>query len=271
MRQTARVSEVEVALDPAEAFRVFTEEIDLWWQRGPINNWDAARVVEMRCEPGVGGRLLEIYNTEGTDHLEIARITIWEPGDRLGWQSSVDDVSLLVRFDATGSGTRVSLEASIPAGGRDAGGTSFVRVVPSWFGAWTRERDHVEHRVHETSRLALAVYYADPARAAVWLKDVFGLRPALELADDTNGVGWIEFRVGDGVLIVLKRPSKSSRGELTHEPWIFVDDLDRHLARARKAGAAIVEEIHQHGYRAYSAEDPEGNRWTFAQARPTMH
>jgi hypothetical protein len=27
--------------------------------------------------------------------------------------------------------------------------------------------------------------------------------------------------------------------------------------------------IHQHGYRAYEAGDLEGNRWTFAQARPT--
>jgi hypothetical protein len=31
-----------------------------------------------------------------------------------------------------------------------------------------------------------------------------------------------------------------------------------------------VEPIHERGYRAYGAEDLEGNRWTFAQARPTM-
>jgi hypothetical protein len=31
-----------------------------------------------------------------------------------------------------------------------------------------------------------------------------------------------------------------------------------------------VSEIEQQGYRAYSAEDLEGSRWTFAQARPTM-
>ncbi len=35
-------------------------------------------------------------------------------------------------------------------------------------------------------------------------------------------------------------------------------------------GATVVSGIRQHGYRAYEAEDLEGNRWTFAQARPTM-
>jgi uncharacterized glyoxalase superfamily protein PhnB len=53
-------------------------------------------------------------------------------------------------------------------------------------------------------------------------------------------------------------------------PWIFVDDLDGHFARAQAGGATIVEGIHQHGYRAYVADDLEGNRWIFAQARPTM-
>jgi hypothetical protein len=33
---------------------------------------------------------------------------------------------------------------------------------------------------------------------------------------------------------------------------------------------AIVSGIRQHGFRAYVADDPEGHRWTFAQARPTM-
>jgi uncharacterized glyoxalase superfamily protein PhnB len=53
-------------------------------------------------------------------------------------------------------------------------------------------------------------------------------------------------------------------------PWVYVDDLDAHFAHARAGGATIVKEIHQQGYRAYEAEDLEGRRWTFAQARPTM-
>jgi len=52
-------SEVEVAVDPATAFVAFTEEMDLWWMRGPINFCsDGGRVVEVRCEreSALGGR-----------------------------------------------------------------------------------------------------------------------------------------------------------------------------------------------------------------------
>ena len=56
----------------------------------------------------------------------------------------------------------------------------------------------------------------------------------------------------------------------SHVPWLFVDDLDAHHARAVAHGAKIVEPIHHYGYRAYVADDPEGRRWTVAQARPTM-
>ena len=52
---------------------------------------------------------------------------------------------------------------------------------------------------------------------------------------------------------------------------VFVDDLDAHSRAAQWLPARrIVEPIHQYGYRAYVAEDLEGHRWTFAQARPTM-
>jgi hypothetical protein len=39
----------------------------------------------------------------------------------------------------------------------------------------------------------------------------------------------------------------------------------------QEAFTAFTDEMdRQHGYRAYEAEDLEGYRWTFAQARPTM-
>src|SRR5205807_4756936 len=36
---------VEVAVDPATAFEVFTEEIDRWWRPGPIDWYDSVRAV----------------------------------------------------------------------------------------------------------------------------------------------------------------------------------------------------------------------------------
>ncbi|HYT27176.1 MAG TPA: bleomycin resistance protein, partial [Actinomycetota bacterium] len=125
-------AEVEVAVDPPTAFSAFTQEMDLWWVRGPINFFDASRAVAMTCEPGVGGRLLEVYDEAAGDALELGRITVWQPGERVCWQSSVDDVVVDVRFDPTDGGTIVRVSATIPAGGTDRGGTSWVRVVPPW-------------------------------------------------------------------------------------------------------------------------------------------
>src|SRR4030088_2720976 len=92
-------SEVEVAVDRATTLKAFTEEMDLWWVRGPINFWaDAGRVVEIRCELGVGGRILEVLDDrDAGTFLERARITVWEPPERLAWASSLDDVETEVR------------------------------------------------------------------------------------------------------------------------------------------------------------------------------
>jgi uncharacterized glyoxalase superfamily protein PhnB len=272
-RARAVSSEVTVGVDPQTAFHVFTREIDLWWVRGPINFYDAARAVAMRCEPGVGGRLLEVYDENSGDALELGRITVWQPGERLAWDSSVDDVKTEVRFDPVPSGTKVTVTAAIPAGGSDRGGTSWVRVVPNWLGGWIARRDAAPHQPTDTARLALAIYYAKPVAAARWLADAFGLVPSAELpGDDADPEHtWIEFRVGTcSVMLFQLDRDRGQSAAATHVPWVFVDDLDAHLASARSHGASILSDIHQHGYRAYEGSDLEGNRWTFAQARPTM-
>ena len=266
-------SEVTVGVDPLTAFSVFTDEIDLWWVRGPINFCDAARAVGMRCEPGFGGRLLELYSEDGSDALELGRITDWQPGTRLAWDSAVDDVSVEVRFEPVAAGTTVTVTATIPAGGTDRGGTAWVRVVPCWLGAWCARRDVVPHEPSDTGRLGLAIYYAKPVAAARWLADSFGLTPEGELpGDDADPEHtWIEFRVGNCSVMLFQLDADRPEGAaVSHVPWMFVDDLDAHFDHARSRGAGIVSDIHQHGYRAYEAADLEGHRWTFAQARPTQ-
>jgi uncharacterized glyoxalase superfamily protein PhnB len=284
-------SEVEVAVDPGTAFRAFTEEMNLWWVRGPVNFFDAARATAMTCEPGVGGRLLEVYDPAAGDVLELGRITVWQPGEQLSWRSSVDEVRVDVRFAATATGTTVRVTATIPAGTTDQGGTAWVRIVPPWFGAYCERRTPgapvsgaTASGAADTGRLAIAIYYAKPVAAAHWLASVFGLRTPGELPAEEGGRHWIEFLAGncsviiaglgdDGKGLAGRRPgSRPPDGTAaTHVPWIFVDDLDAHFARSEAGGATIVQGIHQHGYRAYVADDPEGRRWTFAQARPTQH
>ena len=270
----SRSSVVEVAADPMTAFTAFTDELDLWWVRGPINAYDSGRLVEMRCEPGVGGRILEVYDGASGDGLELARITVWEPGRRLGWQSSLDDIAIEVSFEPTDTGTVVRLNATVAEGGQDRGGSSFVDVTPPWFGAWMARRDTAPRELRELARLAVTLHYSRPAAAARWLADTFGFTspsPLPEgedpLVDEEYGFPWIEFHVGNASVMIAPLADEAPAID---EPWVFVDDLEAHFARTREQGATIVQEIERTGFTSYVALDLEGRRWRFAQARPTQ-
>jgi uncharacterized protein YndB with AHSA1/START domain len=105
------VRTVEVPVDPATAFAVFTDEIDAWYERGQYS-WNVPEhAVGIRFE---GGRLLELH--DDGDAYEMGRVTAWEPGERLVFvYRSVHLPSELrseveVRFEPVGDGTRVTLE-----------------------------------------------------------------------------------------------------------------------------------------------------------------
>lgn len=274
--ETSVSSSVEIEVAPDVAFAAFTEELDLWWVRGPINHWAGGRMREMRIEPGVGGRLLEVYDED--DALELGRITWWEPGTRVAWTSSLDDVETDVHFEPSGTGTRVRVVARIPDGGEDRGGSSWTRVVPKWFGAWCARRDRAPRDVVDLARLALGIYYSRPAAAARWLADVFGFEspdPLPEgedpLPETEHGHPWIEFRLGNCSLMIFRQDGEQGASTMTHIPWVYVSDIDAHYQRTETHGATIIEKLDSPwGLPLYTAEDLEGNRWTFAKARPTM-
>jgi len=270
MTQSA-TSSVEVGVDPMTAFSAFTDEMNSWWQRSPISFYDASRAVARRCESGVGGRILEVYDDERGDVLELGRITVWEPGARLTWRSSVDDVEVDVSFQAIDDGTAVYVHARVVPCGDDrvTGSFSWARVTPDWFGSWCRRRATAPREPRDLSRLNLALYYAKPVTAARWLAAAFGFDPPTLPAEGEDAT-WIEFHVGNGALLLFRLDGEVASGPVTHIPFVYVDDLDAHYANALAQGATIVRGIHQRGYRAYVADDLEGYRWTFAQARPTM-
>lgn len=105
-----------VSVEPGAAFEIFTAEIDAWWRRGPRFRAGFERKSVMRFEPGVGGRLLEVYDELGDDVLELGRVRVWEPGARLvfDWRNrnfapgQVTEVE--VRFEPDAGGTRITLE-----------------------------------------------------------------------------------------------------------------------------------------------------------------
>ena len=100
-----------VAVDALTAFEVFTEEIDLWYRRGPHNFFDPVRAIAIRFEPpGPDGRLLEIYDNESGEGREMATVTAWEPGRRLVLLDN-RRTEIEVSFEDAGGGeTKVTLE-----------------------------------------------------------------------------------------------------------------------------------------------------------------
>jgi uncharacterized glyoxalase superfamily protein PhnB len=259
---------VKVAVEPMSAFTAFTDEIDAWWVRGPINFFDAGRAVAMRIEPGVGGRVLEIYDDARNEALELGRITVWEPGAQLTYRSSVDDTEVDVRFDAVEGGTRVSVTQTLLPDGERA--LYFWPNVLPWLVPWLDQREGGPVR-NEIARLSIALYYEDPAAAARWLARVFQLGSRSGIPAEGEDAPWIELHHGDVAILLFGLDGQTvAHSPVTHAPWVYVDDLDAHFAHTESAGATIVSGIEQQGFRAYTAEDLEGRRWTFAQARPTM-
>ncbi len=134
-----------VAVDPETAFRVFTEETDAWWRRGPAFRGVLSDGGVMRFEPGPGGRLVEVG--PGGGEFEIGRILAWEPGRRLlfEWRNrnftKGEVTQVEVRFEELADGTRVVLEhrgwstlaEDHPARhGRE--GLAFARMIGGWWG-----------------------------------------------------------------------------------------------------------------------------------------
>ena len=128
-----------VAVNPATAFAVFVEDVELWWRRGPRFRAGAGA---MRFDAGPRGRLLEVGAGPGGADDEVGRVRVWEPPRRLvlAWRPGafapgpVTEVE--VRFDPDAGGTRVTIEHrgwdAIPAGhpARDGlTGGAFAGVV----------------------------------------------------------------------------------------------------------------------------------------------
>ncbi|MEN3976999.1 SRPBCC domain-containing protein [Emcibacter sp. SYSU 3D8] len=107
---------LRVAATPERAFEAFTREIGLWWRHDELFAFSHRRSGTLHFEPGLGGRLLEVYG-DG-DVFEIGRITIWEPGRRLclTWRQASfapgQMTRLEVRFEPVDAGTRVTIEHS---------------------------------------------------------------------------------------------------------------------------------------------------------------
>jgi uncharacterized glyoxalase superfamily protein PhnB len=121
-----------------------------------------------------------------------------------------------------------------------------------------------------------SVTYRDNRAALEWLRDAFGFEPSEVLTDGDGNIVHAEMNFGDGVVMIgsewpdwdwLCSPAAVG-GKNTQRVHVRIErGIDEHCERARRAGAAITMEPADqfYGDRTYTAMDPEGHHWTFAQ------
>jgi uncharacterized protein YndB with AHSA1/START domain len=116
MEQAQTVSQsVEVPVDPAAAFRLYTAEINRWWKRDSWYWNDRERARGLRIEPFVGGRFVEVYDEASGEGFEIGRVRVWEPGRRVtySWRQADwpvgEEMEIEVTFAPAATGTLVTI------------------------------------------------------------------------------------------------------------------------------------------------------------------
>ena len=117
------------------------------------------------------------------------------------------------------------------------------------------------------------LYYEDVTGALVWLSRVFGFRERENetIRSPDGKVLHSAMELGDGVILLgcpgadYKCPKRL--GHVTQNLYVYVDDVERHFALAREAGATILSgpEDTFYGDRRYGAADIEGHHWYFAE------
>ena len=135
-----------------------------------------------------------------------------------------------------------------------------------------------EHESEPTFRATMI--YQDDRAALEWLEKAFGFEVSLIVTDETGAIGHAEMRFGNGIVMVahqwapeMKSPKTAGGGTNTQFQHVHLDtDVDAHCARARSAGARIVQEPTDqfYGARTYRCLDHEGHLWVFAQTRKVL-
>lgn len=126
----------------------------------------------------------------------------------------------------------------------------------------------IKNRTVPVDTLLPHLNYRDLEAAITWLDKAFGFKEHFRYGDPVSGA---QLQLGDVYIMVSteREHSKSpaTLGGATQSLTIFVDDVDGHYARAKSAGATIVEEPHEteYGEYQYTAYDPEGHLWIFSR------
>ena len=128
----------------------------------------------------------------------------------------------------------------------------------------------------EAPRLYPALRYKNAAKMIDWLGEAFGFSVHARYGEG-DVVHHAELAFGSS-MIMLGTARDDDYGKMVGEPgsgggksiYVAVDDADAAYARAKKAGAKIIQELtdRDYGSREFICRDPEGNVWSFGTYWP---
>lgn len=260
---TVRVS-VEVDVDPATAFEVFTAEIDRWYVRGPYSWMAPDRAVGIRFEPGVGGRLIEVHDEATGEGYAFGRVLAWEPGHRLVFADLVSGATpgeppdppteVEVRFEPAGAGTRVTLEHRgldrLPPGVAEQKRRHGWSTVVHWFAG--------SFRPVELGYLTLDL--PDTARGRAFYGALFAWR----FEDGPAGAGYAHVHNTRLPVGLAPAEGRSPGANL----YFRVADLDAALRRVEALGGKHDEPVASASGRSASCADDQGAPFQLWQPAP---
>jgi PhnB protein len=123
----------------------------------------------------------------------------------------------------------------------------------------------------DTPRVTPYILYENLENALDWLTTAFGFKERLRMPGADGKIGHAEMMLDDG-LIMMGHPgpeyqSPKRHGHVCQLIYVYVNDIEAHFQQAQKSGAKILTQLQdkEYGDRIYSAEDPEGQHWFFAQ------
>jgi uncharacterized glyoxalase superfamily protein PhnB len=130
-------------------------------------------------------------------------------------------------------------------------------------------------------RISSSLTYDNAAPAIDWLCRAFGFEVQLRIDGENGRIEHSELVLGGGLISLgdakaelrpWRKSPKAVGGVNTQTLCVYVDDVDAHCERARKAGATIVKEPTTTDYgddywadRSYECIDLEGHHWWFMQ------
>jgi uncharacterized glyoxalase superfamily protein PhnB len=130
----------------------------------------------------------------------------------------------------------------------------------------------------DTSRAKLPnvfpiISYKEAPAAIEWLVNTFGFEKRMVLPAPDGAISHAELGLGAGTVMlnsVKNGADGASNPRDQQAVYIALDDVDAHYARAKSAGAEILQEPFDtdYGSRDYAARDLEGHVWYFGTYLP---